>query len=158
MKTKLNRKKYFQGYKKLKHVKLFESFVNEHKSENLDLSSEYSKIMVVDPEGKESEAELVGDVWLDEGSYGFSIGVKASDIPFVSTALIQREGGDAVLLGEWQDTNEEVFVEGEWDFSDALNELGFDEIMTKMCKLKWNKELLESGNVDLDAELKKQGH
>jgi len=29
MKQKINRNKYFKGYKKLKHVKLFESFVNE---------------------------------------------------------------------------------------------------------------------------------
>lgn len=158
MKTKLKRNKYFQGYKKLKHVKLFESFLNEHKSENLDLSEDFSHITVVDPDGNETKAELVGDVWLDEGGYGFSVGVKASDIPFVDTALIARDGGDAVLIGEWQDNNEEVFVEGEWDFSDALNELGFEEIMTKICKIKWNKELLENNNVDLDAELKKQGH
>ncbi len=136
----------------MKHVKLFEDFrkLYEFEDEAIDFSTEFAKVIVIFPNGEEKEISLIGQVWKDENSYGFSIGLDPKDVPFVKT----KE--NAISIFDSSDEDDEQFVEGEWDFEEVLSALNYEAVMSDIIKIKWTKELLESDEINLDDIIKSQ--
>lgn len=135
----------------MKHIKLFENFnINEFKDEPIDFSDEYSNIDVVFPDGEIHKIKTIGQIWMDENTYGFAIGIKPKDVPFIKT------NEKVITLYETNKEDPKSYVEDEMDFADVLSELNFEEVIGKITKIKWTKELLELHEINLDEILKAQ--